>query len=84
MPVIVIARHAGISRSTLLRRLGGSRAALDEAVRAQLTSGPARMAIEHAGADATAAAIAGAYDGNRQPDGTYVQHNVFRYVIGRA
>ena len=59
-------------------------AALDEAVRAQLTSGPARMAIEHAGADATTAAITGAYDGNRQPDGTYVQRNVFRYVIGRA
>jgi AcrR family transcriptional regulator len=35
VPVNVIARHAGISRSTLLRRLGGSRAALDEAVRAR-------------------------------------------------
>lgn len=35
VPVIVIARHAGISRSTLLRRLGGSRAALDDAVRAR-------------------------------------------------
>jgi AcrR family transcriptional regulator len=35
VPVIVIARHAGISRATLLRRLGGSRAALDEAVRAR-------------------------------------------------
>jgi SAM-dependent methyltransferase len=57
---------------------------LDEAVRAQLASGPARRAIEHAGADATAAAITGAYDGNRQPDGSYVQRNVFRYVIGRA
>ena len=33
--VLVIARHAGISRSTLLRRLGGSRAALDDAVRAR-------------------------------------------------
>jgi SAM-dependent methyltransferase len=57
---------------------------LEVAVRAQLTSGPAHMAIEHAGADATAAAITGAYAGNRQPDGTYVQRNVFRYVIGRA
>jgi hypothetical protein len=57
---------------------------LDVAVRAQLTSGPARLAIEHAGAGATRAAITGAYDGNRQPDGTYVQRNVFRYVIGRA
>jgi hypothetical protein len=53
-------------------------------VRAQLTSGPARLAIEHTGAGATTAAITGAYDGNRQPDGTYVQRNVFRYVIGRA
>jgi AcrR family transcriptional regulator len=35
VPVTFIARHAGISRSTLLRRLGGSRASLDEAVRAR-------------------------------------------------
>lgn len=34
VPVIAIARQAGISRSTLIRRLGGSRTALDEAVRA--------------------------------------------------
>lgn len=33
--VLAIAAHAGISRSTLLRRLGGTRAALDEAVRAR-------------------------------------------------
>ncbi|OBI37131.1 TetR/AcrR family transcriptional regulator [Mycobacterium colombiense] len=33
VPVIAIAREAGISRSTLIRRLGGKRAALDEAVR---------------------------------------------------
>lgn len=32
--VLAIAREAGISRSTLLRRLSGTRAALDEAVRA--------------------------------------------------
>lgn len=35
VPVLVIARYAGTSRSTLLRRLGGSRVALDDAVRAQ-------------------------------------------------
>lgn len=35
VPVVVIARHAGVSRSTLLRRLGGSRIALDDAVRAR-------------------------------------------------
>jgi SAM-dependent methyltransferase len=57
---------------------------LEEAVRAQLASGPARRAIEYASADAAAAAITRAYDGNRQPDGSYVQRNVFRYVIGRA
>jgi AcrR family transcriptional regulator len=34
VPVIAIAREAGISRSTLIRRLGGTRAALDAAVRA--------------------------------------------------
>jgi len=34
VPVIAIAREAGISRSTLIRRLGGTRAALDDAVRA--------------------------------------------------
>jgi AcrR family transcriptional regulator len=32
VPVIAIAREAGISRSTLIRRLGGSRTALDDAV----------------------------------------------------
>jgi AcrR family transcriptional regulator len=35
VPVPDIARHAGVSRSTLLRRFGGSRAALDDAVRAR-------------------------------------------------
>lgn len=34
VPVIAIAREAGISRSTLIRRLGGTRVALDDAVRA--------------------------------------------------
>lgn len=34
VPVIAIAREAGISRSTLIRRLGGTRVALDAAVRA--------------------------------------------------
>lgn len=35
VPVRVIAQHAGVSRSTLLRWLGGSRTALDEAIRAR-------------------------------------------------
>lgn len=34
VPVAMIATEAGISRSTLLRRFGGSRTALNEAVRA--------------------------------------------------
>lgn len=34
VPVLAIAQEAGVSRSTLLRRIGGSRQALDEAVRA--------------------------------------------------
>ena len=34
VPMLAIAREAGVSRSTLLRRLGGTRAALDEAIRA--------------------------------------------------
>lgn len=34
VPLLAVAHEAGISRSTLLRRLGGSRGALDEAVRA--------------------------------------------------
>jgi ubiquinone/menaquinone biosynthesis C-methylase UbiE len=57
---------------------------LQMAVRAQLSSGPARRAIEHAGADAATAAITEAYAGNRQADGSYAQRNVFRYVIGSA
>jgi SAM-dependent methyltransferase len=57
---------------------------LEVAVRAQLASGPARRAIEHAGAVAARAAITAAYAGNRQADGSYVQRNVFRYVIGTA
>lgn len=34
VPIIAIAREAGVSRSTLIRRLGGSRTTLDDAVRA--------------------------------------------------
>lgn len=34
VPIIAIAEEAGMSRSTLIRRLGGSRTALDEAVHA--------------------------------------------------
>ena len=57
---------------------------LGTAVRAQLTSGPARMAIEHAGEQAVKAALADAYVDSRQPDGSYRQDNVFRYLIART
>ena len=57
---------------------------LATAVRAQLTSGPARVAIEHAGEQAVSDALAAAYADNRQADGSYRQHNVFRYIVARA
>ena len=57
---------------------------LATAVRAQLTSGPARVAIEHAGEHAVRDALAAAYADNRQADGSYRQHNVFRYIVARA
>jgi SAM-dependent methyltransferase len=57
---------------------------LDTAVKAQLASGPARRAIEHAGLDATREALTEAFVGARQPDGTYLQHNVFKVLVARA
>ena len=57
---------------------------LGTAVRTQLSSGPARMAIEHAGEQATRDALAAAFAGSRQPDGSYRQDNSFRYLIARA
>jgi SAM-dependent methyltransferase len=53
---------------------------LSTAVRTQLSSGPARMAIEQAARNALTAAFAG----SRQPDGSYRQDNSFRYLIARA
>ena len=57
---------------------------LDTAVRAQLTSGPARVAIDRVGEDAVADALREAYTASRQPDGTYRQANVFTYVVARG
>lgn len=57
---------------------------LDTAVRANLSSGPARMAIEHAGEEVTADALRGAFADSRRPDGTYRQENSFRYVVATA
>lgn len=58
VPVLAIAREAGISRSTLLRRLGGTRAALDEAVRAVGVDPGGQLPVR-ARALAAAAAIIG-------------------------
>jgi SAM-dependent methyltransferase len=57
---------------------------LETGVRAQLSSGPARKAIEHSGLEATRTAIAGSYAASQRPDGTYRQNNEFRVVIARA
>ena len=57
---------------------------LDTAVRTQLSSGPARMAIEHAGEPATRNALTAAFADSRKPDGSYRQDNAFRYLIARA
>jgi SAM-dependent methyltransferase len=57
---------------------------LATAVRTQLSSGPARLAIEHAGEQAAREALAGAFAGSHQPDGSYRQDNSFRYLIARA
>ena len=57
---------------------------LDTAVRTQLSSGPARLAIEHAGEPSTRKALTAAFAGSRQPGGSYRQDNSFRYLIARA
>ena len=57
---------------------------LATAVRTQLSSGPAQAAIQHAGLPAVRGALTRAFAGSRQPDGTYRQENVFRYLIART
>lgn len=57
---------------------------LDTAVRAQLSAGPSRKAIEHIGREATANAVRAALTASKKPDGTYRQDNAFRYVIAIA
>jgi AcrR family transcriptional regulator len=56
--VLAIAREAGISRSTLLRRLSGTRAALDEAVRAAGVDPGGQVPVRARALDAAAALIA--------------------------
>ncbi|WP_216896770.1 TetR/AcrR family transcriptional regulator [Nocardia alni] len=58
VPVAAIAARAGISRSTLLRRLGGSRAALDEAVRARGVDTGGAAPVRTRALDAAAVLIA--------------------------
>lgn len=57
VPVIAVAREGGISRSTLIRRLGGSRAALDDAVRAAGIDPGGQVPVRLRALDATAALI---------------------------
>jgi SAM-dependent methyltransferase len=57
---------------------------LATAVRTQLSSGPARSAIQHSGLPAVRGALTRAFAGSRQPDGSYRQENVFRYLVARA
>lgn len=57
---------------------------LETAVRAHLSAGPARRAIEHAGPDATADALRAALAGSVQPDGSSRHDNAFRYLIAAA
>jgi len=56
--VLAIAREAGISRSTLLRRLSGTRAALDEAVRAAGVDPGGQVPVRARALNAAAALIA--------------------------
>lgn len=58
VPVIAIAREAGVSRSTLIRRLGGSRAALDKAVRAAGVDPGGQAPVRTRALDAAAELIA--------------------------
>jgi SAM-dependent methyltransferase len=57
---------------------------LDPALRGQLASGPARMAIERAGRDTAAATLTEALESVTGADGTVRLDNVFKVVIARA
>jgi AcrR family transcriptional regulator len=57
VPIAEIAAEAGISRSTLLRRFGGSRTALDDAVRAAGVDPGGLPPVQVRAADAAAALI---------------------------
>ncbi|UUU32345.1 TetR/AcrR family transcriptional regulator [Streptomyces sp. CA-210063] len=59
VPLQAIAREAGISRSTLLRRLGGGRRALDDAVRAAGVDPGGQKPVRERAIEAGAALISG-------------------------
>jgi SAM-dependent methyltransferase len=57
---------------------------LATAIRIQSSSGPARLAAQHAGEDATRQAITEGFRSVRRADGTYRMDNVFRYLVATA
>lgn len=57
VPVIAIAEEAGVSRSTLMRRLGGARHALDEAVRETGVDPGGKKPVRQRAAEAAGALI---------------------------
>jgi SAM-dependent methyltransferase len=57
---------------------------IDTAIRAHLSSGPARRAIEHAGLDATREAVGQACEAARRDDGSVSFDNVFKVLVARA
>ena len=57
---------------------------LATAVRGQMSSGPARMAIERAGSDALRTALIEAFSTATLPDGSIRLDNVFKVVIARS
>ncbi|WP_258382380.1 TetR/AcrR family transcriptional regulator [Streptomyces sp. NTH33] len=57
VPLLAVAEEAGISRSTLMRRLGGTRRALDEAVRAAGVDPGGQKPVRQRAVEAAAALI---------------------------
>ena len=57
---------------------------IDTAVRAQMSSGPARRAIEHAGPEPLREALSTALADYRSDDGGIRLDNVFRVLIARV
>jgi SAM-dependent methyltransferase len=53
----------------------------DTALRGLLSAGPAVRAIQHRGIDAVTSALVQAVEPFRQPDGSYLMHNTFHYMI---